>query len=220
MVRPQLTIWAIGPGVAGNNIAYQISNAGLADPSLFKLTLSYWEGTPSPDLMSSPDAAEAYDNLSATTTASTFYQSEINGVSNLILIAQTAPGRPANSSPANLQVSKNGSLAVNQALTDARTLILTSGVATMTFTVHAAAGPIKTVADLMVAINGDTTVGARAYLDSTGHFNVLDPQGRGNIKVTGTLAAAGNDFDVFAATTAAAGPPLLLSGGSDGSGRT
>ena len=218
---PNLTLWAIGPGMFGNNIAYQVSPAGLADPTLFKLTVSYWEGTPSPDLMSSPDLTEVYDNLSATTTASTFFESEINGASNLVVIKQSAAGgRPANNSQANLQVSANGSLSPTQALTAGKTLILAAGAGaaapTVTFTVNAA-GPIKTVADLMTAVNADTKVGAKAYLDLSRRFNVLDPQGRGNITVTGTLTVAGADLGAFAATTQA-GPPLLLTGGSDGSG--
>src|SRR5215469_5669027 len=214
IVLPNLTIWAIGPGSTGNNLAYQISNAGLNDPTLFKLTLNYWEGTPAPDLISNPDFTEVFDNLSATTSASTFFESEINGSSNLIVIKQTAAGRPGNNSAANLQVSKNANLTPTLILTAGRTLIITSGAANKTFTV---AAPIKTVADLIIAVNADTTVGAKAYLDSSGHFNVLDPQGRGNIAVTGALAAAGADFDVFSATTAGAGSPILLSGGSDGS---
>src|SRR5262249_39817529 len=68
---------------------------------------------------------------------------------------------------------------------------LTSGAATITFTVNTAAGPIKTVQDLINAVIADQTVGANASLDAGGHFNVLDPQNRGNIAVTGTLAAAG-----------------------------
>ena len=214
----RLTLWATGPGMAGNNIAYQISNAGLLDPTLFKLTVSYWEGTPAPDLTSTPTLLEIYDNLSSTPASSTFYETEINGVSNLVLIKQTGAGRPPNNSMANLQVSKKSGLSGSTVLTDNNTLILTAGGLPTTFTVHAAAGPIKTLSDLIINVNADTTVGAKAYLDVNGHLNILDPQGRGNIAVTGTLAAAGADLDVFSATTAAAGPPVLLRGGSDGSG--
>lgn len=219
VVLPALTIWAVGPGASGNHVAYQISNAGLNDPTLFKLTVNYWEGAPAPDLISNPDAIEVFDNLSATTSASTFFESEINGSSNLIVIKQSAAGgRPTNNSATNLQVSKNGNLTPTQNLTANGTLILTSGAGanapTKTFTV---AGAIKTVANLIVAVNADLTVGAKAYLDSTGHFNILDPQGRGNIAVTGTLAVANGDFGVFAATTAS-GSPILLSAGNDGSG--
>lgn len=215
VVLPALTMWAVGPGASGNHVAYQISNAGLNDPTLFKLTVNYWEGTPASDLMSNPDFTEVFDNLSGTPSASTFFESEINGSSNLIVIKQSAAGgRPVNNSAANLQVSKNGNLVPTLALTAARTLTIATGGPATAFAV---AGAIKTVADLIVAINADTIIGAKAYLDGSGHFNVLDPKGRGNLAVGGTLAAGGAEFDVFAATTSV-GPAILLSGGSDGSG--
>jgi phage tail sheath protein FI len=213
---PNLTIWATGPGVTGNNIAYQISDAGLDPANLFKLTVLYWAGTTPADLASSPTMVEVFDNLSSVPGAGTFYESEINDVSNLIVIKQTAAGRPGNAAKANLQVSKNGGLTPTTALTNALTLILTSGTATITLAVNTAAGPIRTVADLIGNINADSIVGAKVYLDASGNLNVLDPQGRGNLAVTGTLAVAGAALDVFAATTASAGPPALLAGGIDG----
>lgn len=91
-----MTISAVGPGAWGNHVAYQISNAGLLDLTLFKLTLFYWTGTPPADLMSNPTATEVYDNLSSIPTASTFYDSAINFVSSLVTVAQTAAGRPGN----------------------------------------------------------------------------------------------------------------------------
>lgn len=82
----------------------------------------------------------------------------------------------------------------------------------------AAAKSLKTVADLISVINADTTVGARAYLDSSGHLNVLDPQGRAKIAVAGTLATAAGGLGAFAVVAAAAGSPVLFTGGNDGSG--
>lgn len=85
-----MTVTAIGPGAWGNNVAFQISNAGLADPTLFKLTVLYWTGSPSPDLSSNSNVTEVFDNLSAVPSASTFYESEINNISNLIVVKQMA----------------------------------------------------------------------------------------------------------------------------------
>lgn len=212
-----MRINAVGPGTWGNNVAYQISNAGLADPTLFKLTVLYWAGAPSPDLVSNPTAVEIFDNLSATPSASTFYESEINLVSNLVTVKQTAAGRPSNS-----PVAQVGSVATNAAtaLTDNGTLILTSGAANVTFTVHAAAGPIKTVADLIAAIIADGAVGAKAWLDSSGYLNIRGPAGKPDVAVTGTLAAAGAaNLGAFAPASPGlnnAGTPVLLKNGTDG----
>jgi phage tail sheath protein FI len=217
-----LTIWATGPGLTGRNIAYQIGDAGL-DPSLFKLTVLYWAGTLPADLSSNPTMVEVFDNLSSTPGASTFYESEINDVSNLIVIKQTAPGRPANNADGpnpNLQVgaavlTSATSLAAGNALT------LTSGVS-VTFTQGLPpAKPIMTVQDLIDAINADPTVGAQASLDAAGNFNIFDPQNRGNIVPSGTLVAAGTgNLGLFAHPNAKrvnnAGPAVRLDHGSDG----
>jgi hypothetical protein len=223
-----LQIEAIGPGSWGNTIAYQISNAGNGDPTLFKLTLLYWTGTPSPDMVSNPTLQETYDNLSAIPTASTFYDSSINFVSNLVSVAQTAPGRPANNPLNSQQLDPNlqtGSAAttVSTALATGGTLILKAGGATQTFTQNSnpATGPtILTVTDLINAINGDTVVGAKAYLNRAGNLNVVDPMGRGNLSVTGTLVATGTgNLGTFSAGSPAlngVGTPILLTGGSEG----
>jgi hypothetical protein len=60
--------------VTGNNIAYQISDAGLDPANLFKLTVLYWAGTPPADLASSPTIVEVFDNLSFVPGAGTFYE--------------------------------------------------------------------------------------------------------------------------------------------------
>ncbi|HTS36404.1 MAG TPA: phage tail sheath C-terminal domain-containing protein [Candidatus Solibacter sp.] len=207
-----MSISAAGPGVWGNHIAYQISNAGLNDPSLFRLTVLYWTDPPPADLISNPTLTEVFDNLSATPSASTFYESEINGVSNLIAVKQTAGGRPANNPGAavlngagipiqltlgsegksNIYVGATGGLAPATALTAGGTLTLTAGAATVTFTVNAAAvPPLATANDLITAISGDAVVGVKASLDGGGHLSIQDPAGRGNLVVSGTLAAAG-----------------------------
>ncbi|HEY1730360.1 MAG TPA: phage tail sheath C-terminal domain-containing protein [Terriglobales bacterium] len=222
-----MAIAAAGPGAWGNNVAYQISNAGLADPTLFKLTLFYWTGTPYPDMMSDATLTEVYDNLSSVPTASTFYDGEINNVSNLITVTQTAAGRPPNNA---LSAGKDPNLLAGNVATTAvtlltvgGTLLLTAGAATVTFTV--APNPVKgptiiTVTDLINNINLDTVVGARAYLNRTGNLTIVDPYGRGTLAVTGTLAAAGvANLGTFAAAAPAlnnAGTPVLLKGGSEG----
>ena len=97
----------------------------------------------------------------------------------------------------NLLVAATVGLRGTTALADTGTLTLTSphkagdetGDKTVTFTVNATAGPIKVVSDLLNAINADAVVGAKASLDATGRLNLQDPQLRGNLTVTGTLAA-------------------------------
>lgn len=111
-----ITINAAGPGASGSQIAYLISNAGLSDPKLFKLTLYYWSpptdatqtikdfntavaaktvsltSTPSP----APTQIEIFDNLSADPNSSTYYVGTINGGSNLVTVVAAGKGRPTN----------------------------------------------------------------------------------------------------------------------------
>lgn len=113
-----MTIWAVGPGIFGSNIAYQVSNASL-DPAgtskLFRLSLFYWRGgQPSPmfipntnNFATPPTVTEVYDNLSPNPNDSTFYEGEINDVSNLIVIKQTAAGRPT-INPGNVGTDSSG----------------------------------------------------------------------------------------------------------------
>jgi phage tail sheath protein FI len=113
-----MNIWALGPGGFGNNIAYQVSNAGL-DPGgssqLFRLSFFYWVGgIPSPmfapnsnNFAVQPTLIEVYDNLSPNPNDSTFYEGEINDVSNLIVIKQSATGRPA-INPGSVGTDLNG----------------------------------------------------------------------------------------------------------------
>lgn len=216
-----MRISAIGPGSWGNEIAYQISNAGLADPTLFKLTLLYWAGAPSPDMMSNATMTEVYDNLSSVPSASTFYQGEINNVSNLATVLQLGPGRPPNNPltgglDANVQTSSTATTA-RTVLTVGTTLIVTAAPATQTFTVNNST--LITVTDLMNAINNDTVVGAKASLNRSGNLVIVDPSGRGTIAVTGTLTGANTVFGTFSATSPAlngAGTPILLTRGADG----
>jgi phage tail sheath protein FI len=231
-----MTIWAVGPGLAGNNIAYQVSDAGLQDGNLFKLTVAYWQsGAPNPtldpttnDFATPPTQVEVFDDLSFDPKASTFYESEINDVSDLIVVKQTGAGRPGNNGNVanpNVQVGSVAGLANLTPLAAGGTLTLTlgagAGAPTVTFTQGApAAGPIKTVADLITAIGADAVVGAKASLDASGHLTIADPGNRGNLAVAGTLAAAGaGNVGVVSGVTPRinnAGPPVALDSGTDG----
>src|SRR5579872_1474478 len=74
----------------------------------------------------------------------------------------------------NTLVGGTASLTAATALTAGKTLTIKAGNKTFTFT--AATG--DTVATLMNAVNADTTVGAKAFLDANGALNIVDPQGR------------------------------------------
>jgi phage tail sheath protein FI len=201
-----MEITAIGPGAWGNTIAYQISAAGMGNPSLFKLTVLYWTGTPSTDLVSNPTASEIYDNLSSTPSDSNFYGSAINDVSNLITVTQNAAGRPPNNPLNAAGTDPNvvvNALSVTPAtgLTVGGTLIVAAGGNKQTFTVNpnppAGSPTIITVLDLITVINDDTTVGAKATLNRSGNVSILDPGLNGDIAVTGTLTSAGVNLGTF-----------------------
>ncbi len=106
-VADNMGIKAVGPGVWGNGVAFQISDAGLKDANLFKLTIMYWVGTP-PAGFTNPTLIEVFDNLSADPAASTFYESQVNDISNLVTLKQNAPGRPKNAGPTQLTKGADG----------------------------------------------------------------------------------------------------------------
>jgi phage tail sheath protein FI len=95
---------AIGPGAWGKNVAIQTAPASLPNPNLFRLLVAYWAGglpNPLPDLtqplpttVPSPTMFESFDDLSASPVSSTFYESQINQISNLITVKQLKPGLP------------------------------------------------------------------------------------------------------------------------------
>jgi len=100
-----IQIWAIGPGGWGNRIAVQTAAAGLRNnPNLFKLLVAYWsDGLPPvlPDLaqpipadIQTPTVLEIFDDLSALPASSTFYEGQVNSLSNLITVKQKKPGVP------------------------------------------------------------------------------------------------------------------------------
>lgn len=93
-----LSIAAAGPGVAGGWIGYQITNAGLNDPNLFKLSIFFWDTGAEAAAKDPTNAAqvEVFDNLSANPSASTYYVGAVNGGSNLVTVGFVAAGRPPN----------------------------------------------------------------------------------------------------------------------------
>lgn len=89
LVKPVFKISALGPGVWGNSIKITIENAALEvqDPSLFKLTLNYKDGT----------VIEVYDNVSPNASSADYFENRINGISNLVTVLhQTSTTAPAN----------------------------------------------------------------------------------------------------------------------------
>jgi phage tail sheath protein FI len=113
-----MTVTAVGPGLWGRNVVVQIVPAGLKDASLFKLIVAYWSGAlpdrlpdfndPNASKTIPPTLVEVFDNLSAVPASSTFYESEVNDVSHLVVVKQTAPGLPAPAAAAPLQGGGDG----------------------------------------------------------------------------------------------------------------
>jgi phage tail sheath protein FI len=102
-----MQVQAVGPGTWGNNIAVQIAPAGLqSNPNLFKLLVAYWSDAsggppyPLPDLTgpipfsAQPTVLESYNDISILPTDSTFYENQINQISNLITVKQLSAGMP------------------------------------------------------------------------------------------------------------------------------
>jgi len=103
---------AIGPGIWGNRVAVQVSEASLDDGSaatqdLFKLTIMYFEGPPPADF-SNPKVLEVYDNLVPAQNATNFYERQVNGSSLLVALKLTAAGRPGDTGPAVLADGNDG----------------------------------------------------------------------------------------------------------------
>jgi phage tail sheath protein FI len=106
-------VTAINKGSWGNRVAVKIE-AGSSGASI-KLTVMYWSQMPptaannvvkvdptsrDPNNLRSadrrePQITEVYDNLESNPLSTNFYGAQINGVSNLITVTQSAPGLPA-----------------------------------------------------------------------------------------------------------------------------
>ncbi|OPY54100.1 MAG: Phage tail sheath protein [Methanosaeta sp. PtaU1.Bin060] len=88
-----MKVSAIGPGVWGNSIKVQITDASLEsfDATLFKLIVTYTSS------VTGTTVTETYDNLSPSATSADYFESRINGISYLITVLhQTSTNTPAN----------------------------------------------------------------------------------------------------------------------------
>ncbi|MDD4767587.1 MAG: phage tail sheath family protein [Desulfotomaculaceae bacterium] len=88
-----LTVQAVGPGAWGTRIAVKVA-AGTFDG--FKLSVFYWKDAPTllfdPETEQKtqprPAAMEMFDNLSVDEASADYYIKKVNGISNLITVAQ------------------------------------------------------------------------------------------------------------------------------------
>jgi hypothetical protein len=119
-------VTAVNAGTWGNRVAVKI-DSGSSGGSI-KLTVMYWSQMPpeannvvkvdptsrdanklrSPDRRE-PQITEVYDNLDSNPLSTNFYGSQINLFSNLITVAQNAPGLPAIQQPPPLTLLTSGS---------------------------------------------------------------------------------------------------------------
>lgn len=123
-----MQVTAVGPGIWGNRIGVKVSNAGINNPDLFKLTLMYYDSPIDPanhidpthpeSLLPAnvanrrePTVLEVYDNLSANPAASSFYERRVNGSSSLVALStQGVAARPANDASENDQTIAAGGI--------------------------------------------------------------------------------------------------------------
>lgn len=136
----------------------------------------------------------------------TAIKAEIDRIGNNTTYNGTAVFASGSTPDVNNVTGATGSITLTTALTAGQTLTIQSGSKSFTFT--AASG--DTVGTLVNAINSDTTVGAKAFVDSTGHLNIEDPQGRGNITVdpASTITA----FGTFSNPISTAADPNVIQG--------
>ncbi len=123
-----LTIDALGPGVWGDRVAVKISDASLANPALFKLSVIYWAPevtVPGLDTAGSlvdptdpanrsdpnrrePTLLEVFDDLSVDPASSSYFGKQVNDRSNLVELSGTPAARPANAGPQFLAGGNDG----------------------------------------------------------------------------------------------------------------
>jgi len=136
----------------------------------------------------------------------TAIKAEIDRIGNNTTYNGTTVFASGSTPDVNNVTGATGSVTLTTALTTGQTLTIQSGSKSFTFT--AAAG--DTVGTLVNAINSDATVGAKAFIDSTGHLNVVDPQGRGNINVNS--ASTITTFGAFSNPISTAADPNIIQG--------
>jgi flagellin len=103
-----------------------------------------------------------------------------------VTFTYTAANATATAPNTNQQVGATAAVTTATAATTG-TLTITAGGHSFTFTA-AGGGTIQT---LLTAVNAGTdATGAQAFLDGTGHLNIVDPNNNGNIAVTATGGVA------------------------------
>ena len=138
----------------------------------------------------------------------TAIKAEIDRIGSNTTYNGTAVFASGSTPDANTLAGATGSLTLTSTLTSGDTFTITSGTKTYTFT----AGSSSTVGDLVNGINTDATVGAKAFLDGTGHLNVVDPQGRANIAVDTSASTATTAFGALDNPTTAVADPNAIQG--------
>ncbi|HWF92145.1 MAG TPA: flagellin [Terriglobales bacterium] len=138
----------------------------------------------------------------------TAIKAEIDRIGNNTTYNGTQVFASGTTTDANTVVGSTGTLTLATALTTGKTFTIDAGSKTFTFT----AGATDTVGTLINAINSDTTVGAKAFLDANGALNVVDPAGRNNIRIDSSAATASTIFGTFANLTTSPSDPNVLQG--------
>jgi phage tail sheath protein FI len=102
----KILIEAVGGGIWGNRVGLKIEDR---KNGLFRLTALYWSADPPTPIVDptsrdplklrdpnrrEPQIVEVFDDLSANSVSSSFYERQINGLSNLIKVTKQADGIP------------------------------------------------------------------------------------------------------------------------------
>ena len=104
-----LTFWAIGRGLWGDQVEIEVTDATQNPATWFKITLRY-KYDPARDRS---EVLEMYDNLSATPGASNNAESVINASSNLVRVVWgAAPAKPANQAFTPLASGSDGAAVI------------------------------------------------------------------------------------------------------------
>jgi len=147
----------------------------------------------------------------------TAIKDEINRIGNNTTFNGTKIFTSGTGTDTNTLDGATTGVALDDTLTDGDTFTITAGGKSFQFTASS-----STVADMVNAVNADTTVGAKAYLDSTGALVLTDPQGRGDLAVDTSDANAMADFGAFtnATSTVPTATDIFLSDSGSASAST
>jgi uncharacterized protein len=143
-----MVVTASGPGTWGNRVFVKVTNAGIPDANLFKLTLIYYDTATTqgthidpthPDSIKpanvasrkEPTLLEVYDNLSFNPLSSAFYERRVNNASALVRLQATGtPARPTNNAAENNQPIAAGTIPTLAGGTDGATPLVPVNVKT------------------------------------------------------------------------------------------